>query len=265
MTIKGIFNRVLLAGGLTALLSAPALAASLPSAKSGSVISDTALIDATPQTHSWDLIMESFIKVPQQKELVFDVSLECGLFTDTLVKSKGGTKDTSTAEASVDVRVRLQRQNSDGTFGEPFAALPGEDGVTFCKRSQELMAKFQGIFQQCEVTDPVTGECIQYSADTCLVTEGVDSNNDGFVDSYTTRLDLACLDYEEVQLVLDTLNANAFNFVAPNLESGVYRVAVEAEISSSTSSQEGSADAKGLIGRGSMVVDETRFITSDYQ
>jgi hypothetical protein len=264
MEITGIFNRIIVAAGLAALMSAPAFSASLPSAKSSTAISDTTLIQSTTETHSWDPIMFSFIKVAQQKELVFDVSLECGLFTDTYVKSKGGKTDTSTAEASVDVRVMLQRQNSDGTFGAPFAAMPGESGVTYCKRYQELMAKFQGIFQQCAEYD-ASGECIAYSTDTCLITEGVDTDNDGFVDDYTTSLDLECLDEEEVRLVLDTLNANAFNFVAPNLDSGVYRVSVEAEISSNTSAESGSAEARGLIGRGSMVVDETRFVTNDYQ
>ena len=264
MKIKQL-SCLIAAAGFTALATGTVVAESLPSAKAGSVISGAALIESTTQTNSWDEVLHSYIKVAQQKELVFDVALECGLYTDTHVKSKGGTKDTSTAEASVKVRVKLQESLGDGTYGTPFYAYPGGDdwGVTYCKRKQDLMAKFQGIFQQCETYDDVTGDCIAYNADTCLIVESVDEDGDGIIDSYKTTLDLECLDYEEIQLVQDTVSANAFNFVSPNLDSGVYRVAVEAEIKTDTDATNGSAVAKGLIGMGSMVVDEKRFIQTD--
>ncbi|TQV61392.1 MAG: hypothetical protein FNT29_11650 [Halothiobacillaceae bacterium] len=234
----------------------------IPSAKASTVVSDTVLIEAVGATQSADEVLHTTIKVPEQKEMIFDVSMECGLYTNTLVKSKGGTADTSTAEAAVDVNVAYQMLQKDGSWGPKVYALPGGDGkgVTFCQRKQELMAKFQGIFQQCDVTDPATGECLQYGSNTCLITEGVDTNGDGVHDSYTTTLDIDCLAYEEVGLVLSTMNANAFNFVAPNLQAGIYRVAVEAEISSGTTAQAGSSSAKALIGRGSLVVDESRFV-----
>jgi hypothetical protein len=246
-----------------------AMAGDLPSAKGSAAISNNTLLEATDQTHSWDPVLSTMIQVASQKELVFDVALQCGLYTDTLVRSKGGVKDASTAEAAIDVRVKLQRHNSDGTLGEPFFAYP--DHVVYAKRAQTLMAKFQGIFQTCEeyamVTDPYTGdprmECVSYSPNTCLNVSGVDSDGDGVIDDYVTTVDVDCLDYEEVQLILDTVNANAFNFVSPNLEQGEYRVTVEAEISSDASSTNGGAEAKGLIGMGSMVVDEVRFIKSD--
>jgi hypothetical protein len=245
------------------------MAGDLPSAKGSAAISNNTLLEATDQTHSWEEVLSTMIQVSSQKELVFDVALQCGLYTDTLVRSKGGVKDTSTAEASINVRVKLQRRNSDGTLGEPFFAFPGH--VVYAKRAQTLMAKFQGIFQTCEeyaqVTDPYTGgsrdECILYSPNTCLNVSGVDSDGDGVIDDYVTTVDVDCLDYEEVQLILDTVNANAFNFVSPDLEQGEYRVAVEAEISSDGSSTNGGAEAKGLIGMGSMVVDEVRFIKND--
>jgi hypothetical protein len=133
------------------------------------------------------------------------------------------------------------------------------------------MAKFQGIFQTCEeyaiVVDPYTGEprseCVLYSPNTCLDVTSVDDNGDGVIDGYSTTVDVDCLDYEEVQLILDTVNANAFNFVSPDLEQGEYKVTVEAQITSDTASTKGGAMAKGLVGMGSMVVDEVRFIKSD--
>ena len=246
-----------------------AMPGELPSAKGSAAISNSTLLEATAETHSWDRVLSTMIQVASQKELVFDVALQCGLYTDTLVRSKGGDKDTSTAEVAIDVRVKLQRRNNDGTFGAPFFAYP--DHVIYAKRAQTLMAKFQGIFQTCEeyadVTDPYTGEtrreCVLYSPDTCLNVISEDDDGDGMIDGYSTTVDVDCLDYEEVQLILDTVNANAFNFVSPDLEQGEYKVTVEAQITSDTSSTKGGAMAKGLVGMGSMVVDEVRFIKDD--
>lgn len=230
----------------------------IASAKGSAAISGLNVVE----THSWDPILTTIIQVPQQKELSFDVALQSQLFTDTLVKSKGGVSDTSIAEAGIDVRVRLQRLNNDGTpNGDSFLAFP--ESVTYNKRSQTLMAKFQGIFQQCELTDPPTGECLQYGSNTCLNVVPTDTNGDGAIDDYPVTLDLACLDYEEVQLVLDTISANAFNFIAANLAQGEYAVTVEAQVTKSTSAINGSAEAKAVIGLGSMVVDEVRFIKGD--
>ena len=56
-----------------------------------------------------------------------------------------------------------------------------------------------------------------------------------------------------MQLVLETLNANAFNFIATDLVSGDYKITVEAEIVTDTDSQKGGASARGMVGLGSMV------------
>ena len=261
---------------MIAFMASPVFA-QMSSAKGSAAISGATLLAATNKTNSWDPVLSTYVKIPQDKELVFDVSLECGLYTDTLVRSKGGTKDTSTAMAAVKVHVALERiegVDADGDFilGEKFYAYPGEEdsGVTFCKREQQLMAKFQGIFQTCEdpvfIVDPYTleerEECAAYGESTCLdVTAVVDG--DGIITDYVTTVDLECLDYDEVQLIQDTVSANAFNFVSPNLDQGEYKVTVEAEIKTSTDFANGGAAAKGMIGFGSMVVDEVRFINGD--
>lgn len=237
-----------------------------PSSKGSAAIGKFTVLE----THSFDPVMSTIIQVAQQKELVFDVALQCGLYTDTLVRSKGGNKDTSTAEVAIDVRVKLQKLNNAGEpIGEPFLAHPGV--VTYAKRSQTLMAKFQGIFQQCEewveVEDPYTGEtrpeCQKYSENTCLNVTGEDTNGDDIDDNYVTTVDVDCLDYEEVQLIQETINANAFNFIRSNLVQGEYLVTVEAQITPDTYMENGGAEAKGMIGMGSMVVDEARFIKGD--
>lgn len=234
------------------LLAAPAYS-QMSSAKGSSAISSMQLLDPAEKTYSWDPILDTYIKVPQDKELVFDVSLECGLMTDTTVKSKGGAKNTANAEAAVNVRVKLEPVIGVDADGElvvdetaAFYAFPGgldnpdteveEDGwvVTYCQRKQELMAKFGG-FDKC-----------------------VDNNGDGIT------ADECSLTDEELQMILTTLSANSFNFVSANLDQGEYKVTVEAEITSNTAGTDSTAiaAAKGWVGMGSLVVDEVRFIKS---
>jgi hypothetical protein len=211
------------------LLFQTALAESLPSSKSAVAISDITLIRSTPATHSWDPILYTSIKVPEQKDLVLHVSLECGLYTDTLVKSKGGAKDTSGAEASVKVRIKVNDENGNLVM---YAGPAGENGIVFARRSQELMAKFGGILTNDSISCDANGCAIDYTK----VTE------------------------EELQLILDTMSANAFNFLAPNLSSGIYEIVVEAEINSGGKAGAGSYDAFAAIGMGALVVDEIRMV-----
>lgn len=204
-------------------------AESLPSSKSAAATSEITLIQSTPETHSWDPILITSIKVPEQKDLVFHVSLECGLYTNTHVKSKGGKEDTSTAEATIKVRVGVNDENGNLVM---YAGPAGENGIVFARRSQELMAKFGGILTDDSITCSEEGCVIDYSK----VTD------------------------EELKLLLSTMAANAFNFLVPNLSSGIYEIVVEAEISSAGKADAGSSDAYATIGMGSLVVDEIRML-----
>lgn len=282
------FTYALAATALGLTVAGSALAGSLPGSSSGFAgnMDGLSLIESTAQTNSWDPVLMTHIKIAQQKEMVFDVAVQCGLYTRTLVKSKGGNKDTEVATASVALRVAIQAlDNAGNPDGPVIYASPNEGelagwGVTYCSREQTLSATFQGIFQTeeeftgvkvlednngdgdlghfvavCDAGDPdfpddvcsdpftVVGTCLFQDADT-----------GGIV------LDLACLEDEEIELILNTLNANAFNFVSANLDSGVYEVTVEAEILSSGGDEFTDSEAKALIGLGSMVIDEVRFI-----
>ena len=229
-------------GALAAVVALPAVAAE-PSAKSAVAMKD---LEAMSETNSYDTILAATIKVPNAKELIADVSLECGLMTQTKAKSKGGNVDSSTAEAVVRIRV-VATNVDDGTvhWAGPDHGDAGDGGVigvTFCKRTQTLSAKFQGIILN------------------CIAEDGTISLND------------ACLEDEWVELILDTVNANAFNFTLPNLPVGTYTVEAQAEIDTCTGGRvvdadgigscvDGDADASamGFIGLGSMVLDEVRF------
>lgn len=279
----------IVAVALTALAGGHAAA---QSAKSTIGMSGTALIVATEGSSHELTPISTKIQVPQGKELIFDLSLECGLFTRTLTKSKGGEKNTTTAEASV--RINVLYKPEDGT--EWTFAYPGglNNGVVYCSRVQELSAKFQGIFQK---NDPVqmliVVEDNSGDGDEGLIVDSCDFSDDGDAtnddvcteitvvgtcliqgESGTVYLDLNCLSDEEVELVLDTMSANAFNFVAPNLTSGTYDVKVVADIDTCHSGYDDATPPKCLddpdnvtstatIGRASLDVDERRFIRSE--
>ena len=59
------------------------------------------------------------------------------------------------------------------------------------------------------------------------------------------------------------MDAHSFNFVIDDLEPGVHTVAVYAEIETDSSAQEGSASATAFIGKGSLSVEEVRFIKDE--
>lgn len=183
---------------------------SQPASKAVAAFSDVAIMDQGDV--DFTTILSQTIKT-SNRSLFVDMSLECGLLTKTTVKSKGGTKDTSTASAAVMVRVLV-----DGK-----AIAPGE--VTYCRRTQELSATFGGILQSC-----------------------TDANADG------TILASECeFTDEELSLLTSTMNAASFNFVSEVLASGVHKVEVQARIISSTTTQAGSAEARGFIGKGSVL------------
>ena len=166
------------------------------------------------------------IHTSQQKDLLFSVSFECGLYTRTLARSRGGEKDTATATATVDVRVVLDPGTTAERVAEPGA-------VTFCERSQQLSATLQGIIGNLAcfpdgVFDP--------DAPGCLLTP------------------------EEIELVLQTLEANAFFFALDDVGTGVHNVIVQAQIDFATSVQEGQAEAAALVGKGAVVVEEIRLV-----
>lgn len=198
------------------LMPATVFAQSQPSAKEAVQVSANALIPATRDSNGWVPILSASLKMPEQKDLFVGVSLETGLMTDTLVRSKGGTSDTSWAEANLQVRVLI-----DGIAAEPGV-------VTFDKRRQTLMATFNGI---------------------CT-----DTNGDNIVNFDE------CQTPEELQLILDTLEAHHFNFAVDDLGSGIHTIVVEARVTTSANWQLGSASATGAVGKGTVTVEEVRLV-----
>ena len=215
---NNLLLNVLLALGFLGFASTSALA---QSAKATAKVGNVNVLNQV--TLEWTTILSNTIKTANQKDLFIDVSLETGLYTQTEVKSRGGNKDTSSAEATIKVQVLVD--------GVP--AYPGE--VVFNRRSQTLSATLGGILSNC-----------------------TDSNLDGDIDlSDCTLID------EEIELILDTMTANSFNFIIDDLRSGEHLVEVQAMISSNSASGSGSASANATIGNGSVTVEEVRLIKDE--
>ena len=195
-----------------------------PSAKFAFSTSELALIPSTTGTSGWVTILSSPIKMPAAKELYVSASLEAGLYTQTLVKSKNNKKDTSTASVAIQVQALI-----DNT-----PVPPGT--VTYAARTQTLSATLEGAIGGCLTT--VT-------------------NADG---TTSIIVDQDCVTPEEIELILSTLNAASFNFVASNVPVGTHVLSLQARISSSTSSQQGSASASALVGKGTMIAQTVRAV-----
>ena len=217
---------------------------------------------------AWSTIFSQNIKTPNQKDLFIDASLECGLYTRTPVKSKRNYEgdpgwDTSTAHAQIDVRVVID----EGTANERIAS-PGD--VVFNSREQTLSAKFMGIF---------TGDCLLVTANPIQVdndgdgfvnedpVDGIDNDGDGLIDEdgidYIITIDYGCLTYEELELILDTMSANSFNFVIDQLTPGEHTISVQARIEANGSAEEGEYEAKAMIGNGSVTIEVVRMIQGE--
>jgi hypothetical protein len=103
--------------------------------KSAIGVGDISIIKA--KNMDWRTIIPTTIKSSMNKTLAISVSLECGLYTNTSVKSQNMVTSSSSAFAGVDVRVLVD--------GVP--ASPGE--VVFCNRMQQLNATLQGALLSC--------------------------------------------------------------------------------------------------------------------
>jgi hypothetical protein len=242
----------LLAAGALALFTAmPVLAQSLPSSKAtianGSLTALGAyaagITDGRPtQDTGYLTIMQNYIKMADQKDLYFVVALQCGLVTDTTVRSGGGTRDSSSAQGSITVRVKATNLNTgEVRYAEPSEAGTSDDGgprgVTYCFRLQQLEARFAGL--------------------NCSVDLNPESPTYGMV---------TCTDPEELRLLLETLNANSFNFYLAEAVSGVHQIEVQARAEASVAlggGGLGEAGADAFVGLGSMVAESVRLIKSD--
>jgi len=198
---------------------------SQPASKATAKMGDIAWLDTS---NGWTRILTQNIKTPNGKELFIDVSLQCGIYTNTSVKSKNMQKDLAKAVGTISVRVSVVNTATDDLVAW---AWPGDDGVVFAMRSQTLWAVLQGQV-------------------------ALDENDDGIV----------IVAEEEIGLVLDTMDAHSFNFVVPDLPSGDHTVVVWAMLEVDTElggTALGSAAADAAIGYGSVTIELVRMIQGE--
>lgn len=227
---------------LAGAVAAPALAESLPSSKATFAFSELIAINAAvPETDTgganetgWVDVLEVTLKTANQKDLIIIPSLQCGLVTDGTVKSRGGGNNSTEARSQVRVRVEVTLSDGTSAFAVPNNGSDAEfesdvEGITYCDRIQTLRAKFAGL--NC-TADLETGA-------------------------------VTCEDPEELQLILETLNANTFVFAFADLLAGVTTVTIQANASAEVelSGDDGSLGAaNAFIGAGTVAVEEVRFI-----
>ena len=178
-------------------------------------------------------IFTQTIKTSEAKDLFIDVSLECGLTTNTMVMSKKLQRDIAEAEATVVVEV----------FVDGVSALPGP--VTFARRYQGLIAEFAGD-----------------------ISEALSIDEFGAI-----VVDEESVDEEMLALILDTMSANSFNFIAPGLSAGVHTIEV---VATPTYDQTGdqfvpaqgelmyeNVSTKAYLGKGSVTVEAVRSVKGE--
>ena len=170
----------------------------------------------------WHTIMQLDQFTPQGHELQMTASLQSSVLTETVVRSKLGKKDTSTADAGIFVRFLVDTKS---------VLIGSSDTIVFNQRLQSLSATLGGIIESC--TDANLDGTILV-ADECVVTD------------------------EEISLLIGTTSANSFSVVAKNLASGTHHVEVQAQVKTSTAVQSGSARAEGLAQIGSLIVNQVR-------
>ena len=202
---------------------------SQPSSKVTAKTANLTLLPPTTTQGQWQTVLANTIKTANQKDLFVSASFEIGLYTDTLVKSRNMVSDTSTAKASVKVRVVLDLNTPAERVIEP-----GE--VVYGRRQQTLSATLEGAIASClSIVTNVNG-------------------------SLSIILDPDCVQPEVIQLIQDTMDAASFNFVAVDVPQGVHTVSVQAQIDSTGTVQNGTFEARALVGKGAVTVESVRLI-----
>ncbi len=76
--------------------------------------------------------------------------------------------------------------------------------------------------------------------------------------SLSIVLDQNCVTPEVIDLILATLSAASFDFVAVDVPVGVHTVSLQARITTSTSVENGTATALGFVGKGTLLAESVR-------
>jgi hypothetical protein len=167
----------------------------LPVCSSGTTQSGT----GTCLSQSGAAFLHATIKMPNGKGLLIGGSLESSILTDTLTSGNGKT-NTASATGSVIITPivcgsNLTLAQCEAETTSPVPVYPSQ--VTYNEREQTLTTTLSG----------------------CLTT---------VVSGVVTT---TCTTPESIDLLLSTMSANSFNFVAPSVGSDVYTVVLQIKVS----------------------------------
>jgi hypothetical protein len=184
------------------------------------------------------------IKVPQDKELLIGVSAEVNIVSDISIKGKNGGTATATEGGYARAVVAAVPHGDTPTYNGGPSGVVAEPGlVTLSSRIQALTATLGGVIESC-----------------------ADINGDGTIDVVTECV----VSDEQIGLMQDTMSANHFNFILPNMDQGYYDIVVwfltgaSAEVDidevsvTNGGSVSGSAAPTALIGKHMVTVQQVR-------
>lgn len=217
--MKRILLGMAVASACTAAYAAPSAKFAAVYGDGGPYITSMVTVEGTVDASDFDQndgYTFATIKVPQGKELLVGVSAEVGLTTDTSIKGKNGGAAKAIAGAMGNVVVVAHRKGDcDPGDGTSCGAVAAPGLVVLNSRVQTLNATLGGVIEEC--TDFTGGTDIN----------GNDPGDEGYIDTPDGTIDvsLECIvSDEEIGLALDTVSANHFNFVLPDLDQGEYDI-----------------------------------------
>lgn len=168
----------------------------------------------------WEDLLHTPLLVSREKDVVVQVSLRSGLYTDAPARGGRGPEDDTSARAALEVRVLL-----DG--------VPAEAGdVVFTQLHQHLVARLGGILHGCR-----------------------DDDDDGAI---TPRE--CIFTGEELRRVRSTLHANSFTYTLEALGPGLHELRVQARVTLSSKASPGPLSVGAWVGQGSVNLEETQHL-----
>lgn len=227
-----------------------------PSAKFTAYVTDLVF----SSTDSDSATLSANIKVGSKKDLLIGASLQTSIFTKTVVKGKSGESVMESATGKITVDIELWKDGVE-VLGK---VMP--ESVIYDSRTQTLTAVLGGVVDSCEDTgtwhfedntgtlDPNDKICMETLYDNC------DDKNSGSVSCPDGNVTIPCECYftdEEIGLILDTMGAHHFNFVAKDLEAGEYEVRIIVT-GSTIDKDDDYNDATVAVGPGCLTVEEVR-------
>jgi hypothetical protein len=174
-------------------------------------------VSLSESAQDWTTVFSQEIKCANKHDINISPSFEVGLTTSTAVMSRKLERAIAEADAQVQVRVIL-----NGDYDNPVA--PGV--VTYSQRNQKLIAEFAGLYDLWG--DDACYETITTCVDDDPEIEGC--QGEWVVTGITFSDDNACFDAEYLQLILSTMAAHTFNFIAVDVPTGVHTIEVQVKL-----------------------------------